>query len=428
MEIKGPNLTSSPQNQSQIKRDVKQFYNGQVLKAVVANLNTDKVLLELIEPKIAFKFEAQANANFSFKSGQVVSLQVVNLGPPLSLNVLGNTNTANNNENTINAALRIIIPKQTSMNQLVSNLHYISKLNPQLSNRYPSEIIELSRAVVQGLTTVDGVKTADGVKAALNSTGLFLEQQLQTVLLGKSSLPGDDTRVSLLRLAESIRTQINGTPLARAQTHTASKNSVSSSSPNMSHVSKNHYLSHANHHQAAKNQHFNSGDLNRVPSNLSSLQQTNSALNELLRNIENSLAKIQYNQLQHFVSDEQSKSNWFFDLPIRHNEGSDIFQFKFTKEHISEQNNKEDEWSVTLTFNLEKLGEISILVYLKKNKIGATVWAKKNDTYTLFKQYLPDLQQQMLKSGIEVSNLRCSKGEITQSDYAKSTNILNEKV
>ncbi|MFV2059299.1 MAG: flagellar hook-length control protein FliK, partial [Gammaproteobacteria bacterium] len=157
-------------------------------------------------------------------------------------------------------------------------------------------------------------------------------------------------------------------------------------------------------------------------------QQSNLILNELLRNIESSLSKIQYNQLQHFISDDSLKSNWFIDLPIRHDDGSDIIHFRFSKNNNSDCDANDDKWSVTLSFSLEKLGDISIQLYLQNNKIGATVWASTNDTYNLFNQYLPDLQLQMENSGINVSNLRCNKGEIIHSENEKSTNILDEKV
>jgi len=414
VEIKGPNLNSYPSNHFQISKDITQLYNGQILKAVVASMSNNKVLLELIEPKLLVKLEAPANS--SLKLGQKISLQVAKLGPPLSLNVLVDTNTVSKPDAIINAALRLVIPKQSSMSQLLSNLHFLEKPNTNLPKTIPIEIINLSRSVLKSLPEIHDIKTAVGIKTALNLSGVFLEQHL---LNNKPNL-SSDTRTSLLRLAESIRSHITSLTLPNSK-KLPTNNGYSNNSNNL-------LLKPNSQQPIAKKQKFNVNDLQRTPSNLTSVQQTNAALNELLRNLESSLAKIQYNQLQHFIPDDQSKSNWFFDLPIQHKDGSDIFHFKFTKKDSADNDKKDDEWSVTLTFSLEKLGHVSIQIYLKNDKVGATVWAKENETYTLFNQYISTLQLQMEKSGIAISSIRCNKGEIPQSKADNHKNLLDEQV
>jgi len=431
VEIKGPNLNSLPTNQPQISSDTNQLQKGQLLKAIVAAINNNKVLLELIEPKLPLKFEAQGSQQF--KLGQIVSLQIAKLGPPLSLNVLENTNIQsksqlNIQDNIISAALRMVIPKQTSMNQLLSNLHYLNNPIHKLNNTYPKEILDLSRAVFRALPTLNDITTT-GVKSALNSSGLFLENQLLTTLINNSDFTINNTRTALLRLAESIRTQITNYSTANRQSDQFTEKTVNLPlSPETNQSLKKDFINQNSILSNTKNQNFNINNLARIPANLEFIQQTNSALNELLRNIDSSLAKIQFNQLQHFVPDDQNKSNWLFDLPIKHEDGSDIFHFMFTKEESSSNNNKDDEWSVTLTFNLEKLGNVNIQIYLRNEKIGATIWAKENGTVDLFKKHLSTLQQQLEKSGINISTILCNKGEITQSECKKSHNLLNEKV
>ncbi|MFV2059298.1 MAG: hypothetical protein ACC653_01360, partial [Gammaproteobacteria bacterium] len=160
MEIKGPNLNSYPPDHSRFNSSAKQFYSGQVLKAVVVEINSNKVLFDLLEPKISLQFEAEGKS--AFKPGQIVSLQVIKPGPPLSLNVLDNTNANSKTDSIINSALKFIIPKQTSMSQLLSNLHYISKVNPKPDQYYTQEITELSKKVLHNLTTLKDLKSTTG--------------------------------------------------------------------------------------------------------------------------------------------------------------------------------------------------------------------------------------------------------------------------
>lgn len=423
MEIKGPNPNSYPSNHTHINRNEYQLQNGQILKAIVANINNNKILFDIIEPKLSIKLEAGGNTGF--KQGQTVSLQVIATGPPPILNVLGNTNATSPAQNTINSALRLVIPKQTSMNQLLSNLQFLSNPTSKLNETYPQEILDLSRAVFQRLSGINDIKTAAGVKLAINASGIFLEHQLQAALTNKGEFSINDTRTALLKLAESIRSKITDSSIPGSKFDLSSEKKISP--PVLKNNNQFTRDKYGNSHQV-NSRVLNSNDLNRIPSNLNSIKNTNSALNELLRNIENSLAKIQYHQLQHFFSDDQLKTNWFFDLPVRREDGSDIFHFKFTKEDTSSNDKKTNEWSVTLTFNLEKLGNISIQIYLRNDKIGATVWAKKNETYHLFKQHLSSLQVQMEQSGINISNICCNNGEIIQRESTISKNLLDEKV
>ncbi len=427
MEIKGPNINSYPTQHPTLNKDTKQLQTGQILKAVVVKLNSEKVLFELIEPKLSITLEASANS--SLKQGQMLSLQVIKMGPPMSLNVLEGGNTLIKSNNTLNAALRVVIPKQTSMSQLLSNLHYLSIPNLKLNETFPQEILDMSRVAFQRLPSIGDIKSASGIKDALISSGVFLEQQLKNVILNNSNTIKNDTRTSLLRLAASIRSLLSESTAVTDKASTVNTKSGNGSILiNNSEVIKNQS---ANPHAPlphTQRQHHNINELQRSTSSLSNIQQTNLALNELLRNIETSLAKIQHNQLQHFIPDDQSKINWFFDLPVRREDGSDIFRFKFSQGNDENNTNDNNEWSVTLSFDLEKLGLISIQIYLHDNKIGATVWAKKQGTYQLFNTHLYILQKQMEDSGITVSNIRCNKGEIPQTETNKPINLLDEKV
>jgi len=421
VEIKGPNQNSYLSSQSQLVRDKIQLQTGQILKAVVISIDNNKLLLELIEPKVSLKLEAPVSSS-NLKLGQIISLQVAKQGNPLALNVLDTTNALTKSDETINAALRAVIPKQSSINQLLSNLHYLSIPSTKLNDTYPQEVLDLSRAVFQRLPAVNDMRSATGVKNAINASGIFLEQQLYKSIVNNSNFNTNDTRTSLLRLAESIRSYITDFKQLDSKTLNKDKTSIQNYTNTTNNKYQNRQLLNTEHNK------LNTSDLKRIPTNLDNIQQTNSALNELLRNIESSLAKIQFQQLQHFVTDDQSKSNWFLDLPLRREDGSDIFHFHFTKDNNSQDSSKDSNWSVTLTFNLEKLGQISIQIYLKNDKIGATIWAKNNDTYQLFNQQLSNLQQQLENSGIRISSLSCNNGEIIAHNTIKTNNLLDEQV
>ncbi|VAW93004.1 hypothetical protein MNBD_GAMMA22-574 [hydrothermal vent metagenome] len=427
MEIKGPNLNTYPTTSTPVSPDVNKLHQGQVIKALVIEMSSNKTLFEIIEPKLAAQFEAAGVSNL--KTGQIISLKIISVGPPLSFNVLSNSNTQNKPDLMINAALRLILPKQPSMNQLLSNLEYLSNPNPKLNEIYPQQVLDLSRAAFQRLSSINDVKTASGLRSAFEKSGVFLEQQLLSSVLNRSNTVTTDTRTTLLRLAESIRSNITEPDIMlNRQVTTGDKLNSKINPDSSSEVNKNQYINKNYQHLNAKHNSLNLENLKRIASNLPPIQHSNSALHELLRNIESSLAKTQYNQLQHFIADDQTKVNWMFDVPVKQEDGTDLFYFSFTHEDTGNGSKDDNEWSVVLSFSLEKLGNINIQIYLRNNKIGATFWAKNNNTYELFNDHLTTLQLQLEKSGIKISNIRCNKGELHHSSPTENKNIFDEKV
>jgi hypothetical protein len=132
---------------------------------------------------------------------------------------------------------------------------------------------------------------------------------------------------------------------------------------------------------------------------------------ELTRQVEGALSRIQYNQLASLPQEDGSRQVWQLDLPVRNAEGMDGLQLRIQQEP-NHQGGKVTgaSWSVNLAFDLEPLGPVRARIGLLGETVSSTFWAERRNTADLIRRRLDDLRQGFQQAGLEVGQLNARRG------------------
>jgi len=169
----------------------------------------------------------------------------------------------------------------------------------------------------------------------------------------------------------------------------------------------------------------------RPSARFSRLDNLTKILTLFLKDAESSLARIQLNQLsQHQVEPEQ-KQAWLFEIPVKHKESIDLFQFKIEKDKTKNQQDSDEEktgWTININFNTEELGQVHSKVSIHEKQVSIIFWTEQLQTTTTFQQHLQTLQHELEDAGLQVGHLNCIQGKPPepQNTYIKK-GVLDEQ-
>ncbi|MDH5444585.1 MAG: flagellar hook-length control protein FliK [Gammaproteobacteria bacterium] len=157
---------------------------------------------------------------------------------------------------------------------------------------------------------------------------------------------------------------------------------------------------------------------------------TESALDELIGQVEGALARIQVQQLQTAATDQQHRPVWIMELPVRTEQGIDLFDLRIQRDS---ENHAEDDpkapWTVSLAFDLEKLGPIRAQVMLYgEDRISTVFWAEKHESSSYFNQHLEKLKSRFKQVGLEVARVDCRCGKPDSPPPSREPRLVDEKV
>ena len=160
---------------------------------------------------------------------------------------------------------------------------------------------------------------------------------------------------------------------------------------------------------------------------------------QILKLLAGMIHKLQFNQLQSVLQSSAGNENtlqqtWFFELPVLHsNQSIQTFNFRIDKEHDDTNNEKADQqeqaiqWKLLLSFNLDTLGPIYVLVKLSQNHISSELWADKESTVSLLQQESEYFRTQLEKIGLEVGEVLCKKGQPNQTTTKLDRHLVDTK-
>jgi len=163
---------------------------------------------------------------------------------------------------------------------------------------------------------------------------------------------------------------------------------------------------------------------------LANILNTESALDELLGQVEGALARIHVQQLQTAATDQQNRPVWVMELPVRTEQGIDLFDMRIhrdTEDHA--EGDPKAPWTVTLAFDLEKLGAIRAQVTLYgEDRISTVFWAEQKETSTYFNQHMDRLESRLKQVGLDVARLDCRCGKPDSPPPSQEPRLVDEKV
>lgn len=161
---------------------------------------------------------------------------------------------------------------------------------------------------------------------------------------------------------------------------------------------------------------------------------------QILKLLAGMIHKLQFNQLHSLLhsntnSDNSLQQTWFFELPVLNtNQSIQTFNFRIDKEP---QDSKDEEstdeeqrfqWKLLLSFDLDMLGPIYVLVKLSQNSISSELWADKDSTYSLLQKESAHFKEQLEKIGLNVNEVLCKKGQPNQIKTKLDRHLVDTKV
>jgi hypothetical protein len=160
---------------------------------------------------------------------------------------------------------------------------------------------------------------------------------------------------------------------------------------------------------------------------------------QILKLLAGMIHKLQFNQLHSLLnsnnSDNPLQQTWFFELPVLNtNQSIQTFNFRIDKEpqNSKDEENKPEEqkfqWKLLLSFDLDMLGPIYVLVKLSQNTISSELWANKDSTYSLLQKESAYFKAQLEKIGLNVSEVLCKKGQPNQIKTKLDRHLVDTKV
>lgn len=152
-----------------------------------------------------------------------------------------------------------------------------------------------------------------------------------------------------------------------------------------------------------------------------------------------SLAKIQLQQL-HSLNQEidkkesaQTNASWQVEVPVKHHNDVNPLHLRIDREWVDDKNQQENngnatkvkQWTVTMRFDLPKLGELCSQFSIIDTNISVVLWAAQEKTFKQVREQMDELRKQLESEGINVRQLQCMKGMPTQKPMALSYSLID---
>ncbi len=398
MEITGPppsspSLTANPPG-------LQSWQVGQILRAVVVAPTVNQVTtLQIGNERI------QASTPRPVDVGHHLKVEVVQNTPQPLLKVLNATQPNNNIENSLRQAL----PRQAPLTSLLANITLIATRPAQLPLplAIPPQLSTAIRQLFERLPDRKTVTTSSGLKQAVQDSGLFLERKLgdqiqhATPRQNRTQSIQTDLKAHLLRI------------LLTAATATSEKSSATTDrtgTPPLPSLlplttASNTTLPPPLRGTTPKPQ-------SQAEATLMQIHNLAQALQEIRQQSEGALARLQLHQIASLPAVEQGVTHWSFELPVRNGDQVDLFHLQIeTEEESQHRDTKQNKkWSITIAFDIDKLGPIHARLRLYNDQISATLWVEQASTTHLVRQHLEQLQNQFDRAGLEVTALNCQSG------------------
>ncbi|MEE4245523.1 MAG: flagellar hook-length control protein FliK, partial [Kangiellaceae bacterium] len=120
------------------------------------------------------------------------------------------------------------------------------------------------------------------------------------------------------------------------------------------------------------------------------------------------LSRTQVIQHQSLPIETSQPTHWLFELPLFHNQSLTTVQLSIDQENNEATDNSKS-WSLTIRFELDKMGVFSATAKLVDNRLDIKFNAENNDTLEFINQHISELKSSLVDGGIILGD---SKAEI----------------
>ena len=387
MEI-SPNLIIRPSTlQEANPAALKSWQVGQILSATVAGVSGNGAVTLRINNLLL-----NAQTSLPLQTGQTLKLEVARGGEQPLLKIAQPASP----QDVQAQALRQALPRQLPLAPLLANLGAVAARLQNAPDPAGKELAQLARQVINGLAGKGDVSQGAGLKQAVLNSGVFLEAKLAAALNGGPPLPPGDIKAGLLRLLAALERQSGGGATGeRTATDTS----------------------------ATAREAGRAAQTSAPPPLRGTLPQTQASVNvpraetaltttatDMLRQTEGALARLQLSQVASLPSEQQPQRLWSLELPVLHDQRTDLFQLRIEEEAAGAQQDSVTPWSVMLAFDLPSLGPVHARILVNGPQVSATLWAERPGTAALFNDQLDELRSGLQRAGMLVGRIACAEG------------------
>lgn len=365
---------------------------GQILQAtVIRPLSPQIVLLQINQQTLP------AETPINLTAGQRLELQITQLTPKPILNI----QLPAPESPVVQNALRDALPRQTGLAPLLSNLNWIATQQSEQARLLPAPVVVAARDLLNKLTNSEKITQPNVLKTAISDSGLLLERKLIDPPRRENPAEFDrDIKALLLRLL-NVTTQNRPATPSPLTTATSTNMTATVLPPLPSPVAV----------PLPPPQHLTPKAEPTADATLQQLSNLLQVMHELGRQTEGSLARLQLQQLNSLPQPDQPTQLWSFELPIRHQDQVNVFQFFIEGEAASgKRQPQKKRWSVNVAFDLKELGPAYARLGMEDETVSATFWAERQGTMELIHQHLDELGQRFRRAGIKPNALQCFCG------------------
>jgi hypothetical protein len=406
-----------------------------------------------------------ADVNFPVRAGEKLTLQVARIGDvPLLQLIRPEVRTAR-----IEQALRTLLPQQGQLAPFLAKASTLTR--PDNNRQLPVPVLRALRQIIAALPEASRIRQPGVLKQALQQSGNFLDSHvLQAAKTGTHTIPSTDFQAGLLRLRQAL--QAAGPRSAAAAATTADKTPPASADPVQGTAVSSHSrqlpeqipasvkpearlpdtrlgqslpvtdkadptrapaVSAATQSSAAYNTNrqtdMNSGiamlirhlmpkPQPRAPETPVARLHQQHMLAQLLTDTDSAIGRTRFNQLASQHAETESRQVWMIELPIRKDNGFDLFQVRIQRDNRDADGNsyKQPVWTVNMAFDLEGIGPMHVNVTLQNEKISSTMWIENPDSLVLFQDYLHELRTRLGGAGLEVNDIDLLPGRPATTD------------
>jgi len=257
------------------------------------------------------------------------------------------------------------------------------KMSPAISDKILQQVTRILNNAQTGTEPL----TAAHIKQAFHDSGLFLESNLAA---GNGA--GTDLKASLVRLLFQLRTLLQPSQSGGRQTDRYAQS-------------------------------------DQQPANLQQTANVSRILSELLAQTEGALSRTLLHQLASLPREDTTQQVWQFELPIRHQKGTDDLFVRLSREHKPGENDEEPRWSIRLELNLPNLGPVATRLTLQDEVISSHFIAQDPESAHKLDRAMPVLTQAFLRAGLKPGSMTACQGDVIREDQpARSPHpLLDEK-
>jgi Flagellar hook-length control protein FliK len=352
----------------------------------------------------------------------------------------------------ISEQLRRLLPHRDTPNLLLTAITQLQQLPAASALELLSpSVAQALKSLAEQIRAPEQFTQAKVLAQAVKSSGVFFEQQLQanTQARDASGKPNtsalstvftQDLKGALLSLLSRTTQELNGDPQPPSTAQTLKLLQTLSSTAPL------HPIGAAAHSPITPKLDINLGigmfiqELMHKPAKELSDKELRTQLLVLLQQHSvHSLAKIQWQQLHNLAHEADSKdsaaptSTWQTEIPVKQHGEVQHLQLRIEREwvddknpaHTNKSNEKIKQWSVSLRFDLPKLGEFCAQLTVINHQVSATLWAAQEPTFSNLRAQLGSLRQQLESEGIEVKSLECMRGMPPEQPLALTYSLID---